>query len=167
MIYLITKSIMPVCINNKLPFGLDTLNACSQSSKVELRGCVPCRNLGEEPHQQGGRKVVTMARNSKESAKARSTWCVTASDEAHIYVVGSTKQLGEWDTHKALQMQRIGDASHQRTINLSLQRGEPVEFKFVAITPNGDLHWEEGENRAFTPATGDSTIDWGDFRSAC
>jgi hypothetical protein len=107
-----------------------------------------------------------MARTTKKTPVSNCTWQVATTSELPVYITGSTQELGEWNTNKALQMQHGGrgqDANHWN-INLTLPRGQAMEFKFVHKTDDGNVVWEEGDNRYFTAEDGEASVEWGHFR---
>lgn len=68
-----------------------------------------------------------------------------------LYLVGSTSELGAWDTRAALPMRYLGRGRWGITLPLSAlgASGEAVEYKyFVAGEEGGEPEWEEGANRA-------------------
>ena len=107
-----------------------------------------------------------MARTTKKPPVASCTWQVTTPGELPVYVIGNSKELGEWNTNKAVLMQSggRGQEAHHWNINLTFPLGQEVEFKFIQKSAEGDVMWEEGENRLFTADETGATIEWGNFR---
>ncbi|MDI3477322.1 MAG: hypothetical protein PWQ59_847, partial [Thermoanaerobacterium sp.] len=80
----------------------------------------------------------------------------------NVYIVGSTSDLGNWNTTYAR-----GPASCPNyptwTITLNLLPGEQIQFKAVKIDSSGNVTWEGGSNHAYTvptSGTGSVTITW-------
>ena len=69
-----------------------------------------------------------------------------------LYVVGNDDLLGNWNPHKGLRMttdektypiwksETIESDNHNNIIN--------IEYKYVLITKDGKIYWEEGNNRS-------------------
>ena len=65
-----------------------------------------------------------------------------------LALVGSSKELGEWQCAKALPMTYLGN--YRWAIALCVRAH--AEYKFVVTTPEGALlRWERGENRRLAP----------------
>ena len=65
-----------------------------------------------------------------------------------LALVGSSKELGEWQCAKALPMTYLGN--YRWSIALCVRAH--AEYKFVVTTPEGALlRWERGENRPLAP----------------
>ena len=62
----------------------------------------------------------------------------------HLALVGSSRELGEWQSAKALPMTYLGNYRW----GVALSAHEYAEYKFVVTTPEGELlRWEQGANR--------------------
>lgn len=109
-----------------------------------------------------------MARTTKKTPVTHTNWLVVTAGEQPVYITGSTLELGEWNPNKAIQMQHggRGQDSHHWNVGLTFPRGQAIEFKFIQKTEDGEILWEGGENRVFTAEDGDTTVEWGSFRSA-
>lgn len=66
-----------------------------------------------------------------------------------LALIGSSKQLGAWELEKALPMTEHGYNEWTTDIDASMTDGEPLEFKFVAVSSENDVTsmWEDGHNR--------------------
>lgn len=80
----------------------------------------------------------------------------------NVYIVGSTSDLGNWNTTYAR-----GPASCPNyptwTITLNLLPGEQIQFKAVKIDSSGNITWEGGSNHTYTvptSGTGNVTFTW-------
>ena len=68
---------------------------------------------------------------------------------ASLAIVGSSKELGEWQCEDAVQMNYLGN--YRWGVYLCASGG--AEYKFIITTPEGGLlRWERGENRTLTHA---------------
>ncbi|WP_460677608.1 alpha-amylase [Hymenobacter coalescens] len=71
-----------------------------------------------------------------------------------VYVVGSTAQLGSWNTGSAIKLSGAAYPQWRGTINLT--SGTTVQYKYIRKDAAGNVLWEGGANRSFTP-TGTAT----------
>ena len=72
-----------------------------------------------------------------------------------VFVVGSTSELGTWDTSKALELSAeiytnglplwLGTAT--------LDSGAALQYKYFRTEQDGTVVWEEGDNRTYTVPT--------------
>ena len=69
-----------------------------------------------------------------------------------LAVCGACAQLGEWDTARAVVMAEHAPNEWVATLNAA-QLPTDVEFKFVALTEEGEPLWENGHNRSVTLVT--------------
>lgn len=67
-----------------------------------------------------------------------------------VYIVGSTAQLGSWNTANAIKMSTNPWPNWTKTINLS--SGQSVEYKYIRKDQAGNVLWQPGANRVFTPS---------------
>lgn len=107
-----------------------------------------------------------MARTTKKAPVTHATWIIVTHGEQPVYIAGSTQELGEWNPNKALQMQHggRGQDAHHWNITLTFPVGQEMEFKFVQKTEDGEVMWEEGDNRVFSADGSQATVEWGSFR---
>ena len=107
-----------------------------------------------------------MARNRKALGCLNANWTVTTSEDRPVFLIGNTRELGEWNPDEALPLsaQHVGRHLHDWNVDLVLPRGQTIEFKFIQKTERGDVLWEEGENRSFTAKGPHTTTHWGPFR---
>ncbi|UYZ60518.1 alpha-amylase [Hymenobacter latericus] len=66
-----------------------------------------------------------------------------------VYVIGSTAQLGSWNTANAIKLSGAAWPTWRGTINLT--SGTAVQYKYIRKDGAGNVLWEGGSNRAFTP----------------
>lgn len=67
-----------------------------------------------------------------------------------IFVVGNCPALGDWDPAKGVELRTADDIYPKWSASAELPAGANVEYKYVVLTANGDVFWEDGANRAFT-----------------
>ena len=67
-----------------------------------------------------------------------------------VYVCGSTAQLGAWNTANAIKLSGAAYPVWKGTINLT--SGTSVSFKYIRKDAAGNVLWEGGANRVFTPS---------------
>ncbi len=71
----------------------------------------------------------------------------TARPSQRLYIVGSSEQLGGWNTDKAVPL-TIDSYPHWK-VSLDLAKlGDEFEYKFI-VKENGNVWWEEGGNRRY------------------
>ena len=104
-----------------------------------------------------------MARNWQANVYVDARWTVATPTDSPVYLVGNTRELGDWNTKRALplRVQHVGPHLHDWSIDLRLPRGKSIEFKFIQKSEYGDILWEDGENRVFTAEAPISTTHWG------
>ena len=66
-----------------------------------------------------------------------------------IYVVGNTLALGCWNPARAVRLRF--DSRRHWTAAIRLATGTRVEYKYICIDTSGQIEWEGGANRVFTP----------------
>ena len=69
-------------------------------------------------------------------------------DGDEVLVCGGLPELGDWNPEKAPTMTREG--AYWAT-KLAVPAGTDVPFKFLCRTADGDVIWENGENRQLVP----------------
>ncbi|MCA8830760.1 hypothetical protein LF252_08975 [Hymenobacter sp. BT728] len=67
-----------------------------------------------------------------------------------VYVVGSTAQLGSWNTASAIKLSGASYPVWKGTVNLT--SGTSVQYKYIRKDAAGNVLWEGGTNRTFTPS---------------
>jgi alpha-amylase len=72
-----------------------------------------------------------------------------------VYVLGSTAQLGAWNAANAIKLSGAAYPKWSGTINLT--SGTSVQFKYIRKDGAGNVLYEGGSNRVFTP-TGTSQV---------
>lgn len=65
-----------------------------------------------------------------------------------IYVVGSSKSLGNWEEDKALPLHYSSNGHWKGSV--SIEETGPVTYKYILKQENGPNHWEWGANRIIT-----------------
>ena len=66
-----------------------------------------------------------------------------------VYVLGSTAQLGAWNTANAIKLSGTAYPVWKGTINLT--SGTSVDFKYIRKDAAGNVLYEGGSNRTFVP----------------
>ncbi len=94
---------------------------------------------GTPPPPTGGTTAVTF----------NVTYSNTVSGQ-DVYVVGSTAQLGAWNTANAIKLSGAAWPKWSGTVNLT--SGTSVDFKYIRKDAAGAVLWEGGANRTFTPS---------------
>ncbi|GAB3291638.1 alpha-amylase [Hymenobacter tenuis] len=67
-----------------------------------------------------------------------------------VYVVGSTAQLGSWNTANAIKLSGAAYPKWSGTVNLT--SGVSVQYKYIRKDGAGNVLYEGGSNRTFTPS---------------
>ncbi|MBG8553736.1 alpha-amylase [Hymenobacter guriensis] len=67
-----------------------------------------------------------------------------------VYVIGSTAQLGSWNTANAIKLSGAAWPKWTGTVNLT--SGTSVQYKYIRKDGAGNVLWEGGANRTFTPS---------------
>jgi len=67
-----------------------------------------------------------------------------------VYLIGNTQQLGQWNTNAAIRLS--GAAWPQWTVTVDLDTGVGVAYKYICKDAAGNVRWEGGSDRVFTPA---------------
>ncbi|WP_167856759.1 alpha-amylase [Hymenobacter aquaticus] len=67
-----------------------------------------------------------------------------------VYVLGSTAQLGSWNTANAIKLSGATYPVWKGTINLT--SGTSVQYKYIRKDAAGNVLYEGGTNRTFTPS---------------
>eukprot|EP01066_Platyproteum_vivax_P004515 Platyproteum_vivax@DN15871_c0_g1_i1.p1 len=67
-----------------------------------------------------------------------------------VFIVGANPELGGWDPQKAIKLSWTEGHYWKREIEFCFARG--TEFKYI-IKRNGQVVWEEGENRRIEAST--------------
>ncbi|QKG52626.1 alpha-amylase domain-containing protein [Hymenobacter sp. BRD67] len=74
----------------------------------------------------------------------------------NLYIVGSTGQLGSWNTANAIQLS--GAAFPNWTVTLPLTVGIGVQYKYFRKDGSGNILWENDPNNSLTPAGTTQTV---------
>ncbi len=80
------------------------------------------------------------------------------SKDERLHLVGESDVLGNWDPCKALPMQQRVPNRWSVTFDVAKLWSGSLRYKFIAVDSEGNVRWEEGENRHillpdFEPAT--------------
>ena len=67
-----------------------------------------------------------------------------------VYVIGNTAQLGAWNTANAIKLSGTAWPKWSGTVNLT--SGTAVQYKYIRKDGAGNVLWEGGSNRSFTPS---------------
>ena len=82
----------------------------------------------------------------------------------YIFLTGSTVELGNWSTSWDGAIGPLLAPNYPNWfINAAMPAGETIQFKFIKITANGNVLWENGPNHTFTvPTSGTAyvTVKW-------
>lgn len=70
---------------------------------------------------------------------------VELADGDQLFVCGGSPELGDWDPARARALVKIGE-QWSTTVNVSPDAD--VAYKFLRKTADGELVWEDGENRS-------------------
>lgn len=74
-----------------------------------------------------------------------------------IYVVGSTPELGNWNTAYAVKLNWVDSDTWSGPVVMTNGVGKTVQFKFI-VKQGSTVTWQPGSNRTYTvPATGSGT----------
>ncbi|WP_191906338.1 alpha-amylase domain-containing protein [Hymenobacter baengnokdamensis] len=74
----------------------------------------------------------------------------------NLYIVGSTGQLGSWNTANAIQLS--GAAFPNWSVTLPLTAGIGVQYKYFRKDGSGNILWENDPNNSLTPAGTTQTV---------
>lgn len=77
---------------------------------------------------------------------------VTTTFGETIKIAGSDATLGEWDTNNAIPLSAIDYTASDNLwfVEVGLQPGEVVQYKFINVATNGDVTWEADPNHTLT-----------------
>ena len=68
--------------------------------------------------------------------------------EQELYIIGSIKELGNWDKDKALKMEFAKDENVWEK-EIILNKKKDFEYKFIFVSNEIVRKWEDGNNRIF------------------
>ncbi|QKG56625.1 alpha-amylase [Hymenobacter sp. BRD128] len=74
----------------------------------------------------------------------------------NLYIVGSTGQLGSWNTANAIQLS--GAAYPNWTVTIPLTTGIGVQYKYFRKDGSGSILWETDPNNSLTPSGTTQTV---------
>ncbi len=74
----------------------------------------------------------------------------------NLYLVGSTAQLGSWNTANAIQLSAA--AYPNWTVTVPLTTGTAVTYKYFRKDSTGNILWEGDPNNSFTPSGTSQTV---------
>jgi len=73
-----------------------------------------------------------------------------------LYLVGSTAQLGSWNTANAIKMS--GAAYPNWTVTVNLTTGTNVQYKYFRKDASGNILWEGDPNNSLTPSGSSQSV---------
>jgi len=87
------------------------------------------------------------------------TFKCRTNDDWPVFVLGNVREMGSWSPDGALPLQSHDShpQGHDWNVQVHLQHGVTVEYKFIKKAANGTI-WESGENRRYTVIPGPHTI---------
>ena len=68
--------------------------------------------------------------------------------DQELYIIGSIKELGNWNQEKALKMEFDKDDNVWEK-ELNLMKKKDFEYKFIFVSNGIIIKWEDGNNRIF------------------
>lgn len=74
-------------------------------------------------------------------------------------LVGSHRVLGAWEVCRAVEMHQL--APHQWVVAVPAEElTVPFEYKFILVSPEGEVHWEQGNNHQwqYLPGRGEGLV---------
>ena len=75
-----------------------------------------------------------------------------------LYVVGSSPELGAWDTSKAVKLNWVSASSWSGPDFFYASKGTTVQYKYI-MKQGGTVTWETGANRSYSvPASGSGSV---------
>jgi alpha-amylase len=95
-----------------------------------------------------GGTVTTPPSTTTTAVSFNVTYSGTVSGQ-DVYVLGSTAQLGAWNTANAIKLSGAAYPVWKGTINLT--SGTSVQYKYIRKDAAGNVLYEGGTNRTFTP----------------
>ncbi|KAL4788879.1 starch binding domain protein [Aspergillus venezuelensis] len=81
---------------------------------------------------------------------------VTTSYGENVYIVGSSAQLGSWDTGSAVALSagKYTSSNPLWTVTLQIPLGSTFEYKYIKKESGGSYIWESDPNRSYTVPAG-------------
>ena len=76
-----------------------------------------------------------------------SLYVVGLRDGERLYLAGDAEVLGSWEPSKALPMQQRVPGRWSVTFDVDKIWSGAIQYKFIAVDENGNVRWEEGDNR--------------------
>lgn len=113
---------------------------------------------------------VGIYRPRSSSSASAVTFTVTASTAwgENVYLAGSTGELGQWDTGRAVRMSPSNCSGSTCTWSVTLRYlpySQGMTFKFIKKNGAG-VTWETGSDRSYTvPSSSSATYSGGSFRN--
>ena len=75
-----------------------------------------------------------------------------------LYVVGSSAELGAWDTSKAVKLNWVSASSWSGPDFFFASKGTTVQYKYI-MKQGATVTWETGANRSYAvPASGSGSV---------
>jgi glucoamylase len=126
---------------------------------INLMASIAQNKIADLPAHTCSRYNNCLAPLAAGQARVRFNASATTVFGENVYVVGSTAELGNWDTGLAVPVDPR--AYPVWSNNLNMAGGAAVQYKYIRKNANGTVTWENlpgGGNRTFTmPAAGAST----------
>lgn len=71
-------------------------------------------------------------------------------DGYKVLISGDSKELGEWNLAKCVELSRVSNVCWYAKFQIARKAGIVWNFKFLLKDNDGNIQWEEGDNRALT-----------------
>lgn len=71
-------------------------------------------------------------------------------DGYKVLISGDSKELGEWNLTKCVELSRVSNVCWYAKFQIARKAGIVWNFKFLLKDNDGNIQWEEGNNRAMT-----------------
>ena len=122
------------------------VNATLTDATGNNAGTVTTNSSGYGVFPVGARSYAVWVPSTAVAFNVNYSGTVTGQD---VYVLGSTAQLGAWNTANAIKLSGAAFPVWKGTINLT--SGTSVDFKYIRKDAAGNVLYEGGSNRTFVP----------------
>ena len=122
------------------------VNATLTDATGNNAGTVTTNASGYGVFPVGARSYAVWVPSTAVAFNVNYSGTVTGQD---VYVLGSTAQLGAWNTANAIKLSGAAFPVWKGTINLT--SGTSVDFKYIRKDAAGNVLYEGGSNRTFVP----------------
>ena len=127
---------------------------------INLMASIASNKIADVPQAVCGRYANCLVAPGAGQSTVRFNATATTSPGQYVYVVGSTAELGSWDTGLAVPVDPRAYPVWFNNLNMSA--GAAVQYKYVRKNADGSFSWENfpgGGNRILTmPAAGGSLV---------